>query len=102
MARTRIGWTERAEESRKQIREWIEKDAPRTAAAFEKRLMARINRLRRFPYMGSVLEEFADLGIHEFYFKSYRIVYRVNLPVIEILLVQHGSKPLKFRDLELE
>src|SRR5437867_13300198 len=102
MARTRIVWTERAKEGRRQIRDWIAKDAPRTAARLEKRLIAEVSKLKRFPFLGAVLEDFGAPDVREFYFKTFRIIYRVSLPTIQILIVQRGAKQLRLRDLEQE
>ena len=100
MARNRIVWSQRAEAGRKEVRTWISQDAPRRAVAFEKRIIKEVNRLRRWPYLGSVLDELGLVDVRQFFVKDIRIVYRVDLPLIKILVVQHGSKLVRPRDLE--
>ncbi len=102
MARTRILWSPRAEADGRGIRAHIAQDAPRRAVAFEKRLLAAVNRLKGLPYLGSVLEDADDPDLRVLPFRNYRVIYRVALPFVRILKVEHGSRRLRLDQLDQE
>src|SRR6266446_2075620 len=94
MKTTKIGWSARAERNLLQIERFIAQDAPRTAQSFIKRLRKSVNRLRRFPESGWIVEEAGNPSILEIVFKSYRIIYHYDHFEVVILAVLHGSQLL--------
>src|SRR5947209_7831990 len=91
----RIAWTPFSIDDLRAIRAYIARDAPRTADAFVKRLMAAVRRLRRFPLSGSVVPEFRLDNVREILYGNYRIVYRVVGSRVEILTVCHAARLLR-------
>ena len=47
-----------------------------------------------FPMMGRIVPEIVDTAIRELLLGNYRIIYRLNGEVIEILTIYHGSRLL--------
>jgi plasmid stabilization system protein ParE len=90
----KIYWTRQAREDLREIRAFIARDAPLTAAAFIRRLRASVVRLRSFPQSGQVVPELGDEGIRELIRGHYRIIYRFRVDRVEILTVYHSSRLL--------
>ena len=61
-----------------------------------------MNELRYFPMLGSVVEEANRPDLREVLFDRYRIIYRYDGKVIEILRVWPAAKPLRMDRLESE
>jgi plasmid stabilization system protein ParE len=59
-----------------------------------------VDRLRFFPFSGSVVEEFDDPEILEIVFKSHRIIYRVDGKKVFVMRVIHAARDLKRRQIE--
>jgi toxin ParE1/3/4 len=91
----RVAWTPFSLDDLRAIRSFIARDAPRTADAFVKRLMAAVRRLKRFPLSGSVVPEFGHADVREILHGNYRIVYRVVVSRVEILTVCHAARLLR-------
>jgi addiction module RelE/StbE family toxin len=97
--RIRIVWTPQSREDVRALRAFIARDAPKTAAAFVRRLRLSVNRLRTFPRGGQVVPETNDTDIREIIFGTYRIIYHVSGNQIEILTVYHAARLLDETDL---
>jgi toxin ParE1/3/4 len=97
--RIKIIWTPQAQEDLREIRDFIARDAPITAASYVRRLSESVNRLRTFPEGGSVVPEVGDATIREIFFGQYRIIYRVGERRVEILTVYHSARLLDGSDL---
>lgn len=96
--RVSIFWTPQARADVRSIRDFIARDAPKTANAFVRRLRLSVNRLRTFPLGGEAVPEFRDPSIREIFFGSYRIIYHASDDQIQILTVFHGARLLDETD----
>jgi toxin ParE1/3/4 len=92
--RHKIVWTRQAKEDLRAIREYIARDAPATAVAYTRLLRLSVSRLREFPFSGQVVPEIGKQHIREMIHGNYRIIYRVQNSLVEILTVFHGSRML--------
>jgi toxin ParE1/3/4 len=99
MARIRILWTSQAKDDLREIRKFIARDAPRTAAAFVWRLKIAVDRLGDFPESGRVVPEISRPEIREVMRGNFRIIYRHREDRVEILTVFHGARLLTEVDL---
>jgi len=48
-----------------------------------------------FPEIGRIVPEYADPKMREIIYRNYRIVYRIEERIVEIITVFHGSKLLE-------
>jgi len=83
----KIFWTRQSREDLRGIRDFIARDAPKTASAYLRRLRQSVQRLCDFPYAGQVVPEFGREDIREVIQGNYRIVYRVSERRVDILTV---------------
>jgi plasmid stabilization system protein ParE len=91
---SKIYWTRQAREDLREIRAFIARETPVTAAAFTRRLRASVGRLRSFPQSGQVAPELGDEEIRELIRGHYRVIYRLRVSRVEILTVYHSSRLL--------
>src|SRR5438132_508369 len=94
MRRVRMIWSPEAKRALQSIQRYIARGAPRTAAAFVKKLKKAAERLREFPESGGTVPELEPLDYREIVFGNYRILYRYTGRTVEIVAVQHAAKPL--------
>ncbi|MGM0587588.1 MAG: type II toxin-antitoxin system RelE/ParE family toxin [Bacteroidota bacterium] len=73
---------------------YISHDSRVVAKVFINRLYNSVDQLRKFPKSGRNVPEIADEKIRELIISNYRIVYRVNKEMIEILTVFYSRKQL--------
>ena len=90
----KIVWTRQAREDLREIRAFIAREAPVTAAIFVRRLRKSVERLREFPRSGRVVPELNRNDIREILKGNYRIIYRVAESRIEILVIYHSARLL--------
>ena len=90
----KIYWTRQAREDLRDIRAYIARDAPITAAAYVRRLRASVERLRSFPQIGQVVPELKRTEIRELIRGNYRVIYRFQGDRVDILTVYHSSRLL--------
>lgn len=88
----KVVWTEKSEKSLKAIYDYIYKDSKFYAGRFINSLIKSAEKLELFPLMGRVVPEFNNDGLRELIYYNYRVVYRVNLDLVEILLVINSAK----------
>ena len=100
MRKARLVWTPEAKEDVREIRRTIARRAPKTAQAFVRRLTESVTRLRDFPEIGGVVEEFHDPDVRECLYGPYRIIYRWRPPVVHVLAVRHGAQLLGEAEVE--
>ena len=89
-----IRWTDQAAADLEAIAEYIARDSPHYASLFCLNVLKKIERLERFPMLGRVVPETDDPAIRELLFGNYRIIYRVEKEVVELLSIYHGSRLL--------
>ena len=57
-------------------------------------VLAAVDKLETFPMYGRMVPEVNDAAIREVILMSYRIVYKLDGEVVEILTVYHGARLL--------
>ncbi|MBI3662593.1 MAG: type II toxin-antitoxin system RelE/ParE family toxin [Acidobacteria bacterium] len=93
MAR-KIVWTDRAISELTEISAFIERESPAIAALVCSRIVARTEQAAEFPFSGRRVPG-RDENVRELFWRSYRVIYRVDAPKILILTVVHGSRVLE-------
>ena len=91
-----IRWSDGALEDLDNIADYISQDSPKNAALFIQQIFDKVENLRSFPKMGRKYLERDDENLREFFHKKYRIIYEIHEEYIEILIVVHGSRIIKF------
>jgi plasmid stabilization system protein ParE len=89
-----VVWTRRARRQLEEAIDYIAEDSPQAAEGFARRISTAIDQIARFPESGRVVPERGDPLYREVFVDRYRVVYRRIDTVIQILLVQHGVRPL--------
>lgn len=90
----KIRWTDPATESLRNLQGYIAKDSEIYATSFIQRIVLAVERLTEFPRLGRVVPEADEETIRELLYQNYRIIYRINSELIEILTVIHGNRDL--------
>ena len=90
-----IRWSPRAASNLEDICNYIAKDSGFYARLFAKRVMAIIEAIPSFPKAGRIVPEYEEESLRERIYEHYRIVYRINKEVIEIVTICHGARLLK-------
>jgi plasmid stabilization system protein ParE len=96
----KVRWTEQAFTRLAAIEDYIASESPATAERFVARLVRRATILARSPGMGRRVPELPGSDLRELLEASYRIVYRVRPPRVEILTVFEGHRRFPVEDLE--
>jgi toxin ParE1/3/4 len=91
---TKIYWTRQSREDLRAIRDFIARDAPKTAAAYVRRLRHSVERLRQLPHSGQVVPELQREELREVLQGNYRIIYRVGDRRVDVLTVYHAARLL--------
>lgn len=89
-----IVWTEPAVDSLQAIHDYIAHDSTLYAALFTNRLIDAAESLLVFPERGREVPEAGHAGVRELLFQNYRVIYRPQGEVIEILAILHGARDL--------
>ena len=92
---TQVIWAPQAIEDVEAIRAYVARDSPPYADLVVERIVAAVARLESHPLSGRVVPEVGDQSLREIIQGSYRIVYRVNRDVVEIITVFHGARLLR-------
>lgn len=88
---SRIIWLPSAKRDLRQLRQYIARDSRRNATRFVQKIRDTVNGIRRFPESGSLVPEL-EVELREIFVGSYRVIYRINEEVVEILNVIHGAR----------
>ena len=91
----KIKWSPRAASNLENICDYIAKDSEYYAILFAKKVTAIIKAIPQFPKSGRIVPEYNDENLREKIYENYRIVYRLNGGLIEIVAICHGAKPLE-------
>jgi len=91
-----IRWSIGALDDLESISAYIEQDSPIKAKELVEGIFEKIEQLKQFPFMGRKFPDRDDDQLREIIFKNYRIVYEIREEIIEILIIAHGSRLLKF------
>ena len=92
---SRIIWSPQAEHDLRSIRNFIARDSRQYAKRMVDRIKHAVAGCRRFPEAASVVSEFGDPLVREIFVASYRVIYRVENNVINVLTVLHSARRLR-------
>jgi len=90
----RTVWTEQAVADLREVSEFIAARNPQAARKLGEAILARVERLTDFPFMGRMVPEVGRNNLREIIYGSYRIFYRVieRTQSIEVLRVWHAAR----------
>ena len=94
----KVIWTEQALVRLIEIQEFIARANPDAAEQLGHRVVERGDGLSKFPAMGRTVPELPGTGIREVIEGRYRIVYRIQAKVIQILTVFEGHHQFPTED----
>lgn len=89
---TEIIWAPQALEDAEAIRDYLSRSSASYATLLIERIVAAVARLESHPRSGRVVPELADPSVREIIVRDYRVVYRLQHDVVEILTVFHGAR----------
>ena len=90
-----LTWTESAVAHLADIADYISQDSPQNAQRVVERIIASVEHLQRFPFMGSIVPEFGSEDLRQVIWRKYRIVYRASADAVLIIAVVHGARRLE-------
>src|SRR5690348_15739819 len=90
-----VRWTPQAVEDLKSIAEFISRDSAYYAQLLVIDVLEATDRLALFPQSGRVVPELKNPSIREILLGNYRIVYRPQSTLCEILTIYHAARLLK-------
>jgi toxin ParE1/3/4 len=90
----KILWTDPAIEDLRSLHSYIAKDSEIYASSFVERIILATEKLTSFPRLGRVVPEAETETIRELLYHNYRIIYRINGDLIEIITIVHGGRDL--------
>ncbi len=95
-----IKWTELAENKVYDIASYIALDSISEAEKWVDSIFDYVRQLEKFPESGRVVPEFkARKDLRELVFNNYRIVYKIEKPVIYILTVRSYKQILPIEEI---
>ena len=86
-----VRWTPQAIDDLRSIADFIAKDSPNYARLTVVDTFAAVERLADFPKSGRIVPEIKNPAIREIILGNYRIIYRLQGRVIDVLAVHHGA-----------
>ena len=89
---TTIVWSPQAADDIVGIQTYISADSVQYAELVVRRCMARVEQLSSFPESGRIVPERRDAAIREIIVAPYRVVYRFQGGVVEIVTVFRGTR----------
>ena len=89
---SRLIWSPRAVADLEAIREHVALDSEQYAGLVVGRLVAAPGRLFQFPESGRMVPEFGRPNLRELILRPYRLVYRLQGEVVEIVTVFHAAR----------
>ncbi|MCU0916765.1 MAG: type II toxin-antitoxin system RelE/ParE family toxin [Planctomycetes bacterium] len=87
-----ILWTEPSLDDLQAIRDYIARDSETYAGDFVGSILSAVDRLSTFPRLGRVVPEADRPDIRELIWRGYRIIYRADQDVVQILAIIHGCR----------
>ena len=89
-----VRWTERARDDLREIFDFIARDSPRAAEAQRQRFFHATKRLAAFPESGRRVPELPTTPYRELLVANYRLLYRIEDPIVWITAVVHARRLL--------
>ncbi len=90
----KIIWAPLAIDRAAEIAEYISRDNPVAAGKWIHNLFKKVEILKSTPEIGRIVPEIERKEIRELIFGNYRIIYRIEKTIINILTVRHGKQIL--------
>ncbi|MPZ14826.1 MAG: type II toxin-antitoxin system mRNA interferase toxin, RelE/StbE family [Chloroflexi bacterium] len=87
-----VRWSPQAFQDLHGIRTYIAQNSPVYADLTVQRIVAAVERLRRFPDSGRMVPERQSPELREIIVRNYRVVYRRRPDSVEIVAVFRGSR----------
>jgi plasmid stabilization system protein ParE len=91
----RVIWTRQAVEDVEAIKNYVARDSDRYARLLAERLVAAVSRLELFPQSGRVVPEVGDESLREVIYGNYRLVYQLQVDLVEVVTVYHAARLLR-------
>jgi addiction module RelE/StbE family toxin len=91
----RIVWSPQAAADLETIFKYIAREAPRYARVFAAESLAAVERAAECPRAGRVVPEFDTESLRERIVGRYRVIYRTDQGVAEVVTILHGSRLLR-------
>ena len=88
----KIVWAPLAVDRMEEAVRFIARDKPDAARSWAEQLLARVDRLARFPESGRIVPELDRDDIREIVHVSHRIIYRVVGSEVRIVTVRHAAR----------
>jgi toxin ParE1/3/4 len=95
----KVIWTEQALAPLIEIQDFVARANPDAAERLLQRIVERGDGLSKFPEMGRTVPELLGTGIREIIEGLYRIVYRIQARVIQVLTVFEGHRLFPEKDI---
>lgn len=95
----KIIWSPFAHQRVNEIADYIAKDNFTAAEKWVNSVYDTVKRLEDFPKSGRVVPEVGKQDIREILYGNYRIIYRIEKELINILTVRHGRQLLPVEEL---
>jgi toxin ParE1/3/4 len=96
----RVLWSPRALERVEEIFEIIRWDKPGAARRWVEKVFYSVEGLTELPRQGRVVPEVGREEVRELLLGNYRVVYRIDERVINILTIRHGRQLLDLDEVE--
>jgi len=87
-------WSPRAIADLDSACEFIARDSLQYAIIFAERILAVIQSIPKYPFLGAIVPEYAQEQLRERLFQNYRIVYRAREDAVEIVAIVHAARLL--------
>jgi toxin ParE1/3/4 len=94
----KLEWSPKTLKELEEIFEYIAEDSREYALIFVSKLIAATKSKVDFPMLGRIVPEFKNIKIREKIFKNYRIIYRFENDIIEIITIFHNARNLTEED----
>ena len=88
-------WMEPAKADLRHIHDFIAEDSKRYARKVVREMVEKTDILDEVPKLGKVVPEINDDNVRELHLYSYRILYEIKPPNIEVLAVIHKRRDFK-------
>jgi toxin ParE1/3/4 len=88
----KVEWAEEALNQLIAIRDYLQLTSPKYAESLLERIFIRAEKLNDNPQIGAEVPEYGQSAIREVYEHPYRIVYRIDSQLIQILAVIHSAR----------
>ncbi len=91
-----VAWSPEAVEDLRSIADYIQRDSEFYAKSVVSKLIQTASKLKDFPKMGHEVSEVQNPDIREIAVYSYRMIYSLNNPLNQILIIAiiHGKRQI--------